>query len=281
MVHAAWAGCVVITKGEVGHFVRHGEAMLKNRWYVIQTKSGDEAELKTFMESICPTELVVRFFIPLYENVWRSGGRGHISMNRLFPGYVFAETDEPKKLFAMLKTVPRFTRLLNMEGEDHEKVFLPVSEADEAFLRSLMDEDYVIRVSYIHKDKSGRIDRLIGPLKTYESRITKLDVPHRRAIVQTYIFGKERTIKFGLWTDSDPVIPRLRYIKQQEATSEELDIGIYEGDLVRDKSGIYEGLELTVVAVDAKHRTVKVCTELFGCHVTIEMDAETVEVIEK
>ena len=262
---------------------RHGEAMLKNRWYVIQTKSGDEAELKLFMESILPAGLDAHFFIPLYENVWRSGGRGHISINRLFPGYVFAETNAPEELFAILKKVPRFTRLLNMEGEDHEKVFLSVSEADEAFLRSLMDENYVVRVSYIHKNKSGRIDRLIGPLSNYESYITKLDIPHRRAIVETCMFGKDRLFKLGLWTDSDPMTPWLRAMlgkEQEEAQENAPDIGIYIGDIVRDKNGIYEGMELTVAEVDAARCTIRAEAELFGTKVRIEMDADAVEVVQ-
>ena len=152
---------------------------------------------------ILPARLEVSFFIPLYEDVWRSGGRGHISIQRLFPGYLFAETAVPEELFMVFKKVPKFTRLLNMEDESREKVFLSISEDDEEFLRSLMDEEHVIRVSYIHKDKSGRIDQLIGPLKKYEDSITKLDIPHRRAIVSTHIFGKDRIIKFGLWTDAD------------------------------------------------------------------------------
>ena len=256
--------------------------MLKNRWYVIQTKSGDEEELQSFIESVLPAGLEALFFIPFYENVWRSGGRGHISIQRLFPGYLFVETAMPEELFMMLKKVPRFTRLLNMEDESGEKVFLSISEEDEEFLRSLMDEEHVIRVSYIHKNKNGRIDRLIGPLKRYENSITKLDVPHRRAIVSTHIFGKDRIIKFGLWTDADPVTPWLRKMKglendAGEASGNTADIGIYIGDRVRDKSGVYGDMDLIVTGVDSRKRVIKVSVELFGSEVTMEMDAEMVE----
>lgn len=259
-------------------------------WYVIQTKSGDEEELQGFIESMLPVGLEVSFFIPLYENVWRSGGRGHISIQRLFPGYLFAETAVPEELFMVLKKIPRFTRLLNMEDESGEKVFLSISEDDEYFLRSLMDEEHVIRVSYIHKNKNGRIDRLIGPLKRYEDSITKLDIPHRRAIVSKHIFGKDRIVKFGLWTDADPVTPWLREMKglnsnmgeassaTGEASVGTTDIGIYIGDHVRDKSGVYGDMDLIVNGVDSRKRVIKVSVELFGSKVTMEMDAEMVEV---
>ena len=277
-------------KGRERTYSRHGEAMLKNRWYVIQTKSGDEEELQGFIESVLPAGLEVSFFIPLYEDVWRSGGRGHISIQRLFPGYLFAETAMPEELFMVLKKIPRFTRLLNMEDDSGEKVFLSISEDDEDFLKSLMDEEHVIRVSYIHKNNNGRIDNLIGPLKRYENSITKLDIPHRRAIVSKHIFGKDRIVKFGLWTDADPVTPWLRKMKGMDSNADEasgaigeasagtIDIGIYIDDHVRDKSGVYGDMDLVVTEVDPRKRVIKVSVELFGSTVTMEMDAEMVEV---
>ena len=251
---------------------------------MIQTKSGDEQELKSFIEQVLPSDLKADFFVPIYENVWRSGGRGHISLNLLFPGYLFAETDMPERLFMLLKGVPKFTRLLNMENGEEERTFLAVSKQDEDFLTSLMDEDHVIRVTYIHRTQNGRIDRLLGPLSRYEKYITRLDVPHRRAIVETHIFGKDRRIKFGLWTDADPDTPRLRRLKMKALPEEHKpvqDIGIYVGDKVRDKSEIYKDMELIVSEVDAERHTVRVTVELFGTKVRIEMDSDQVEVVEE
>lgn len=252
-------------------------------WYVIQTKSGEEKDLKLFLEHILPESIQASFFVPLYENVWRKGGTGHISLQLMFPGYVFAETDMPEKLFEQLKRTPKFTRMLNMEETDGERTFLTVSGQDEAFLRSLL-EDNVMHVSYIRRSKSGRIEKLLGPLAGYEKYITKLDIPHRRAIVEAHIFGKERKIKFGLWTDADPDTPRIRRLKfseLEENKKTEIDIGIYIGDMVRDKSGIYEGMELTVIEIDATRNIVWVEAELFGTKVKIEMDADKIETIDE
>ena len=183
-------------------------------------------------------------------------------------------------MFALLKKIPKFTRLLNMDAEGGEKNFLTVSEKDEEFLRSILT-DGVMRVSYIHRANSGKIDKLIGPLESYEKWITKLDIPHRRAIVEADVFGKRRTIKFGLWTDADPLTPWLRKLRQMENTVDSnatKDIGIYIGDHVIDKNGIYDGMELYVTGIDATRRIVWVETELFGTKVKIEMDADGVQV---
>lgn len=250
-------------------------------WYVIQTKSGEEKDLKLFLEHILPESIQASFFVPLYENVWRKGGTGHISIQLMFPGYVFAETDMPDELFGLLKKTPKFTRLLNMEETDGERTFLTVSKQDEEFLRSILD-DNIMHVSYIRRSKSGRIEKLIGPLAEYEKYITKLDIPHRRAIVESHIFGKNRKLKFGLWTDTDPDTPRIRRLKLAGSSEDKetiVDIGIYIGDKVRDKSEIYDGIELIVTEIDSTRHIVWVEAELFGSKVRIEMDADQVETI--
>lgn len=39
------------------------------------------------------------------------------------------------------------------------------------------------------------------------SKIVRLDISHRMAIVETELMGRKRKIKFGLWTDKGPIIP--------------------------------------------------------------------------
>ena len=67
----------------------------------------------------------------------------------------------------------------------------------------------LMRVSFIIGLKNGRIDKIIEPLAKYSNRVIKFDISRRRAIVKADIFGKERKLKFGLWTEDDTPLPRL------------------------------------------------------------------------
>lgn len=246
-------------------------------WYVIQTRSGEEQEIKLYIESSMEPR-VCKVILPLYEDVYRKGGTGHIAIKKLFPGYLFIETEDPKEVYKTIRKVPRFTRMLSMEENDMEKTFLTVGTEDEAFIKSLTD-DGLMRVSYIRRSKSGRIEKIAGPLSRYAGNITKLDVPHRRAIVEAEILGKHRKVKYPLWTDADPHLPwidEMMASHPSEPMTETCDIGIYAGDIVKDETGIYGDLKFTVIKIDPARRIIHATAEMFGTKVRFEMDADNV-----
>ncbi len=246
-------------------------------WYVIQTRSGDEQEIKQYIEN--STEAgICKVILPLYEDVYRKGGTGHIVIKKLFPGYLFIDTEEPKEVYKTICKVPRFTRMLSIDEKDMEKTFLTVSIDDEEFINSLTD-DGLMQVSYIRRSKSGRIEKITGPLNRYAGNITKLDIPHRRAIVEADILGKHRRIKYPLWTDADPHLDRFDEVDVSQpsaVTTKICDIGIHEGDIVKDETGIYGDLEFTVIKVDPARRMIRAEAEMFGTKVCFEMSADNV-----
>ena len=224
-------------------------------WYVVQTKSGDEEHEKQLMDRLSDPSCPGITFVPLFEEVRRSKEGYRVSFRRIFPGYFFVETDNADEVYRRLRKVPGFTRLLGSEEKDGTKVFIPVEYEEEQFLSSLLD-DGIMHVSYIRM-KDRRIDKIAGPLAKYRNHISKLDIPHRRAIVETEMFGKPRRIKFGLWLEGDPPMPWLEKridIASEPALDEgnDIDIGIYPGDLVRDETGLYGDMVFKVASVDTK-----------------------------
>lgn len=250
-----------------------------NMWYVIQTRAGEEQELKQLLEHMDGHENY-NIILPLYEDVYRKDGHGHISVKKLFPGYLFLDASDPEIMYANARKTPHFTRVLSSRDESGVR-FQTVGDEDVAFIKSFT-EDGVMRVSYVHRTKTGRIDRVAGPLEKYADQIKKLDLPHRRAIVETDIFGKHRKLKFGLWTDMDPKLPWVEEMlgrAQQETIKQEIDIGVTEGDIVVDELGVYGDMELRVISVNPDRRTVVTEATLFGTTVHVEMSADNVRVV--
>ena len=224
---------------------RDGEARLpggKEMWYVIQTVTGEESRVKALLEAFVEEGICKDCFAPLYEEVRRSHGRYRIFFKRLFPGYLFVETEDPEAVYAALRKVPEFTRLLGAKVKEEEKVFIPIKKEEQDFLDSIL-EDGVVHVSFIRMaDK--RIDKVIGPLAGYRNHIVKLDIPHRRAIV-------------------------------------EIDIGLVPGDIVTDNTGVYGEYEFKIEKVDAKHRVVFSTFAIGDSIVRIQLDADKVSRIEE
>ncbi len=262
---------------------------MADTWYVVQVKSGDEHELRLLIENRSGNDLKGKCFVPLYEEVRRSGGKCNIYFRRLFPGYIFVESDNPQNIFENLKKVPEFTKLLGTVEDDGTKLFIPIGDKDREFLQTLFT-DGMMHVSYVHMAKNGRIDKIVGPLANYKDHITKLEMRHRMAVVEAEMFGKKRKVRFGLWTDDDPTLPQLQrqldiYDNDENNKGDVLtgtvaiDIGIHVGDKVVDETGIYGEQIFTVEKVDAKHRTVISSFEMYGTTARIELRADDVKVI--
>ena len=254
-------------------------------WYVIQVKSGEENNVKEILDRLAPEEAYRGCFIPLFEDVRRSGGSCRIGFRKLFPGYVFVDSDDPDRIFETIRGISRFTRMLGCEENDGRKFFEPIGSEDRAFIESLFS-DGVMHLSYIHRLKNGRIDRIAGPLYAYRDCITKLEYRHRSAIVEAEMFGKKRRMKFSFWTDEDPKLPQIEKLKNGDFVAEmpngitEFDIGIHPGDRIKDDTDVYEGKIFVVEGVDPGRRIVWSSVEILGSKAKIELSLDDVSRVE-
>lgn len=249
-------------------------------WYVIQVRSGDEETVKSYISELQDKGTYSSIFIPLYEEVRRSHGKNRITFKKMFPGYIFLETSTPGEFYDTLRKIPKFKRLLSLRENDDSRSFVPVGKDDEDFLTSLLN-DGIMHVSYICMKNHRYIEKVVGPLARYRNHISKLDIPHRRAVVETEMFGKHRRIRFGLWTDGDPELPWLfeRMVGAEEAPIDAgavPDLGIHAGDKVTDDTGIYGDMVFTVLSVNPARRTVSTAFTLGSVEARLELSADQV-----
>mgnify|MGYP002622344280 FL=1 len=279
-------------------------------YYVIQTTGGQESEVCLWINTFVDKGLFDRCFVPLYEDVWRKGGIGHISVKKMFPGYIFLETDKPEAVYMALKELPKMSQLLYMPEDDEAKSFEALYPEEEEFFREILSEG-MMRVSYVKVDKRRKISTVIGPLAKYQQAITKVDVPHRYAIVEMQMLGRSRTVKFGLWMDIDPKIPWIEEAKSRlkedqgtimpmqqedlrpdniwdwkswreinEARKIKIDdeqlCGYKAGDMVVNTTGVYGDMPFEVVKVNPKKNTLTVGMMLFGNATKVEMSMDDV-----
>ncbi|WP_029322827.1 transcription termination/antitermination NusG family protein [Butyrivibrio sp. AE3004] len=254
-------------------------------WYVVQTKSDNEELVMEYFRNTADQSCFNNLFVPMFEDVRKKKGYATIHLRRLFPGYFFVDTDNPRAVFTELKAVPEFKKILGAVEDDGTKMFLPIEKEDQLFLDSLM-ENGLMRVSLVKRASNCNPQRIIGPLAKYSNRIIKFDISRRRAIVQANIFGKERKLKFGLWTEKDPPLPWITESQNaHKATGEDnllkgdTDIGIYPGDKVVDETGVYEEQVFTVTDVDPARRIVYTTIEMFGTQVKVQFQADDVRKI--
>lgn len=161
--------------------------------YVVQVAGGQEA---------CAAEMIARHaqgavedcFIPKWEVMRRQSGQWHRKLEKLFPGYVFVQTNAPELLCEALRRVPAFTRMLTFAGD----ACLPLSDDEVAWINATTSTD-----THVMEMSEGIIegDRVVvtrGPLKGREASIARVDRHKRLAWVDMNMFGRNKTIRVGL-----------------------------------------------------------------------------------
>lgn len=166
-------------------------------WYVIQTMTGHEEELIKMLDTMLTHAICEKCFFIRREISWRFKGENKIQEQALFPGYVFAETQNPEVLFYQLKKVPKLSKLLS----GGEQKFLPVQEDEQKFLESLitLEEDdgkkvYVVKRSEIEVDEKGDIIWAGEPLSQYLENVVRKRIRKRYVVIEKELFGKKRMV---------------------------------------------------------------------------------------
>ena len=160
-------------------------------WYVIQVYTGHEEDVagQCRIRALKDGEAA---FIPQVERMTKIRGEWELMTTRLFPGYVFLETDEPDGLYERLKRVKTMTKLLKT-GEE----ITPLYRDEEEHLRKLQDAGHVVRYSegYLEGD---RLFITSGALVGCEGKVKKILRHKRLAVLEVPLLGREVEVTLGL-----------------------------------------------------------------------------------
>ena len=168
-------------------------------WYVIQTHTGEEEELIAMIKRIVPKGCYEECFSIRRERFRKIGGKCEVDLYPLFPAYVFVVTEDPERMFLELKRVPKLAKLLG----DEQDSFFYVQKEEEIFLRSVQDEEHVVRRSLVEVDSEGQIVRADGPVGVYFDRIVKQRLRKRYVWIEQKFLGKKREIYLGIRLEKD------------------------------------------------------------------------------
>ena len=169
------------------------------QWYVLQTRTGEEEKLVDLVHKLVPDYLYGTCFVVRQEQLWRRRQQNLIHVKHTFPGYVFITSKEPKALFFCLKKLPAMARMLAAD----EFAFLSLEKEEADFLKQILDEDYVIRLSYMDTDSKGKIFQIKGPLAECADQIVRIRFGKRYALVKFMIHGEEKNVLLGIVLKGD------------------------------------------------------------------------------
>lgn len=161
--------------------------------YVLHVLGGTEDTVVRLIERLVPAQLVGSCYVLRRQVKKRVDGVWRTVLELLTPGYVYIETDDPARLTQALRSVPRLTRMLEING-----TFVSLEQDELAWLQQLVDGDSHTVAMSEGVFEGDQIVIISGPLQGCEGLICKIDRHKRVAWLDMHLFGRMKTVKVGL-----------------------------------------------------------------------------------
>ena len=160
-------------------------------WYVMQVYTGQEEKVC----GQCRSRVMEKdedVFVFLAQRMTKIQGEWTLITSRLFPGYVFVETDRIEDFFMRLKQMGAMTRAL-CTGEE----MTPVYPEEEERLRLLGGEDHVLKYSEGYME-GEELTVTSGALKGYRGAVKKILRHQRLVVLEMPLMGQSVEVTLGL-----------------------------------------------------------------------------------
>ena len=172
-------------------------------YYVIQVKTGKEQKAIEDILKNKPDDASFDVFAPYRKTLRKYKGVMKEVIERCFPGYVFVETNDAKRLFFELYWIPGFTKLLGREADTYNFVPLDKDESRMIDILYSVNNNRITEISNIEVKEGQTIKVLDGPLMGLETQIKKVNLHKRTVTVEFMMCGRlvESQIGINIITD--------------------------------------------------------------------------------
>ena len=162
-------------------------------WYVMQVLTGSETEVcEQCRKRIMQEREDV--FVLLAERMTKIRGEWSLVTSRLFPGYVFIDTERIRDFYERLKNIDCMTKILRTGDE-----MTPIYREEEDYFRIIGGENHIVRYSqgYIEGDE---LVITSGAMKDCQGKVKKILRHKRLVVLEISLMGRlvEVTVGMGI-----------------------------------------------------------------------------------
>ena len=176
-------------------------------YYVLQVGSGREAKAERLIREMVDSALFSACFHPLRHEKKKIHGQWVHVYRTLISGYVFLETNDIERFSKAIRRVPAFLRLLGTEDAAGGRVFCPLLQEEEAWLKQISglacdaenaEMSPVVELSQIGFGEGGEVRILSGPLLNFTGIVRRIDLHRRYAEVEVEFMKQKSLMRLGL-----------------------------------------------------------------------------------
>lgn len=167
-------------------------------YFVINTMSKKEDEMLNRIKKSINENIYSEMFIVKRKRLRKKEGSWLEYEEKIFPGYIFVETDKPKEFASILRRIEGFKRLVGT-GDIGYMTYLPLVEDEEKMINDLIGkESKTIDLSYIKIDEGRNFKIISGPLCGYEGKVIKYDLHKKTALISIPFASRETSVQVGI-----------------------------------------------------------------------------------
>ena len=160
-------------------------------WYALFVETGKEEVIQKWLDLYFSKEKL-KSFIFKKKVTEKKQGIVYEKVRKVFPGYIFLNTEMNEEIYYRIKKIPRYVKVLNL-GNYYSKI--DYNEINP--ILKLVDNNFMLDYSQI-AIKDSKIIVKSGTLKNMEHIIKKVDKRKKRAKIQLEFMKTTKLIDVGI-----------------------------------------------------------------------------------
>ena len=161
------------------------------KWYVLHTRSGYEALVKSGLEKLIEnnnmTEVITEIQIPMEQTIEERNGKKKVVERKRFPCYVFIKMVYSNDYWYMITNTRGVTGFVGPQGRPMP---LTVEEVQRLGIDRKVSLEVTYNVGDMVKIASGAMANFIGEIESVNETAQK-------AMVKVSVFGRDTSIELG------------------------------------------------------------------------------------
>ncbi|MRN51849.1 antiterminator LoaP [Paenibacillus monticola] len=168
-------------------------------WYALFVESGKEDLVQKHLH-LKFDQYTLRTLVPKRKIPEKQQGMVKHVFKKMFPGYIFIQTEMNSVIYNDIKSTPRIYKLVNIGNvyESKEIHFSSIDLEEMDVILKLVGPEGCIDYSTVHIDKNSKVTVISGPLKGLEGIIKKIDRHKNRAKIVINLLQQNLTVDVGI-----------------------------------------------------------------------------------
>jgi len=171
---------------------------MEKQWYVVNTYSGHENNVKdkieAKIESMDMQEIIFRVIVPEQKEVEIKNGVQKEKIKKMFPGYVLIEMNMTDEAWFVVRNTPGVTGFIGSSGKGAKPTPLLPHEVDR-ILSSMGLSRLEIATELAEGDK---IKIIAGPFANMYGKVHEIDLENQKINALIDLFGQETQVEVEL-----------------------------------------------------------------------------------